>query len=377
MTDLAIAIPRLGEFIPTMQPSYATVDELMEAHDGRTWAEIKNDGYRLQVHRGKHLLKMFTRNGNELNYQCYPDLVEIAQSLPTCIIDAEMVTEGSSHKEVFDRVQRRFRKPGIKQETVDRYLASGIVDDIPLHLNVFDTLRFERKGLLELPFNERMSYTETLDVPGILPVEGEMVWGAGDLESLINDVTKRGEEGLVCKNPDSHYLPGSDRIDWVKFKRSETLDLVIVGFYQNGNYVKELPFTSVLVAAYNDGTAGYETMGKIGVTRKDLALDIYGQVREYMREQRSANVAFSEKLDRPSYAMHVPDFYIDPEQSVVLEVKAMNLNFNRNWQTCGRKGDKAFSMRIGYATQLRPDKGPRQATTTKIISKLYQIQEGK
>lgn len=376
MTDLAGAIPRLGEFIPTMQPSYATVDELMDAHDGRTWAEIKHDGYRIQVHRGRRLLKMFTRNGNELNYQCYPDLVEIASRLPTCIIDAEMVAEGNSHKDVFDRVKRRFRKQGIKQETIDKYLASGIVDDIPLHLSIFDTLRFERKGLLHLPFDERMSYTEAFGAPDILPVDGEMVWGSEDLESLISDVTGRGEEGLVCKNPDSPYLPGSDRIDWVKFKRSETLDLVIVGFYQNGNYVRELPFTSVLVAAYNEDAAVYETMGKIGVTRDALALDIHDQVRECTTEARPDKVVFSEKLDRPSYSMHVPDFYIDPEQSVVLEVKAMNLNFNRNWQTCGRKGDRAFSMRIGYASQLRPDKTPRQSTTTDIVRKLYEIQEG-
>ena len=44
MTKLARAMPRLGKLIPTMQPTYATVKEVLENHGGRTWAEIKYDG---------------------------------------------------------------------------------------------------------------------------------------------------------------------------------------------------------------------------------------------------------------------------------------------------------------------------------------------
>ena len=67
--------------------------------------------------------------------------------------------------------------------------------------------------------------------------------------------------------------------------------------------------------------------------------------------------------------------FIDPEMSVVLEVKAMNINYSKNWQTCGLDDGKAFSMRIGYANQVRYDKNPDQATRTSSIRKLYKLQE--
>ncbi|MBW2964211.1 hypothetical protein KY363_02015 [Candidatus Woesearchaeota archaeon] len=366
--------PILGRFIPTMQPTYASYEELMQAHGGRTYAEIKHDGYRVQVHKGRKRLKIFTRNGNELNYPCYPEIVQIAKQLPVCIIDAELVGEGSTHKEVYDNVKSRFRRPNIKEATINKYLESGIIDDTPLSLRLFDTLRFERKGLLDLPFTERTSYTDSFDIPGLVPVDHQLVRGVEDLEAVIEDTFKQKHEGLVCKNPDSLYHPGGNGIDWVKYKRSESLDLVIVGFYLGGS--SELPFTSVLCATYNPDKGQYETLGKIGATRNGLAKEIQAAVKGKTSRRAPKNVAFSEKLSRDAYANHVPTMYIDPNSSVVLEVSAMNLYRSDNWQTCGLDQGKAFSMRIGYAKQLRPDKSPQQATTTPTIWKLYNLQKG-
>ncbi|MFC1742258.1 hypothetical protein ACFL3V_07020 [Nanoarchaeota archaeon] len=366
--------PRLGAFISTMQPTYATFNEVMEAHNNHTFAEIKHDGYRIQIHRGNKTLKIFTRNGNQLNYECYPDITEIAKKLPVSILDAELVAQGSSHKEVYDNVKKRFRRPGIKQESVDKYLQSGIINDNPLSLRVFDALRFEKKGLLHLPFEERTSYIDILDINGLEPVDHEVIRTTSDLEALVGQVFKNSHEGIVCKNPESLYRPGSKSIDWVKFKRSETLDLAVVGFYLDDE--ADIPFTSVLCATYNDKTGTYETLGKIGVTRDTFSEDIYRLVKDNTSNRAPRNVSFSEKLERASYEHHVPDIYIAPEDSVVLEVKAMNLCFAANWQTCGEKDGRAFSMRIGYANQLRYDKDPKQATTTDAIRKLYALQSG-
>ncbi|MBW2972522.1 hypothetical protein KY359_05795, partial [Candidatus Woesearchaeota archaeon] len=288
-----------------------------------------------------------------------------------------LVGEGANHKQVFDNVKSRFRRSGLKQDSVDKYLQSGIIGNTPLSLRIFDMLRFERKGLLHLPFDERTSYVESLDEPGIVPVDNELVHDAAELELVVESAFSDGHEGMVCKNPDSPYRPGSvTTTDWVKFKRSETLDLVVVGFYKSEEHSLDLPFTSVLVAAYNDATQTYETLGKVGVTRDGIAKEIDGKVRGRTRSQRPGKVAFSEKLDREAYAKFVPDSYIEPEQSVVLEVKAMNLYLSDNWQTCGLDNGKAFSMRIGWANQLRHDKDPHQATRTSAIAKLYQLQEG-
>jgi ATP-dependent DNA ligase len=371
---IASAMPRLGVFIPTMQPTYADYDEVMRAHNGRTLVGIKHDGYRVQVHKGNKRLWIFTRNGNELNYDCYPDIVSFAERLPVCIIDAEMVGEGRNHKAVYDCVKSRFRRPGIRQDTVDEYLESGMVERSPLSLRVFDTLRFRRRTLLGRCLEEREEYTMCFDLPGIVPVEQKVAQTSAELESLVEGSFSECEEGVVCRDPCSVYRPGSSSIDWVKFKRSETLDLVVVGFYTSSRV--GLPFTSVLCATYDSKSGRYQTLGKVAVARKGISEEIFENTRGNMSRHASVDVCFSGKLERGAYSHHVPDAYIDPELSVVLEVKTMNIYRSENWQTCGLENGKAFSMRIGYANQLRLDKRPRQCTTTDAVWKLYALQEG-
>ena len=373
--ELARAMPIIGTHLPPMKPTYATFEDVMEAHKGRTFADINYDGYRVEIHKKSGLLGIFTANGNELNYGCYPEIVKIAQSLPTCIIEAELVGEGSTHKEVFDNVKRRFRRSGISDAALEKYLGSGVIDDTPLSLRVFDVLRFENKAVMHLPLEERRKFVERFDSRGIQPSETQIITSVDYLVDMVESTFRGMHEGRVCKNPASSYVPGSRTMDWVKFKRSETLDLVVVGFYTDEDYVDELPFTSVLVAAYNDVTGKYETLGKIGATREGIADEIFAEVKGKTSDSAPRNVVFSDKLQRSSYENFVPDSYIDPESSVVLEVKAMNLDFSNNWQSCGLQGGKAFSMRIGYAHQLRPDKNPKQATTTAAISKLYGLQK--
>lgn len=363
---------KIGEFVPTMQPSYATFDEVMEAQSGITYADLKYDGYRTQIHKTKRGFKVFTRNGNELNYDCYPEIVKIVEKLPNCIIEAELVGEGINHKQVFDNVKKRFRRPGISQKSFDKYMNSGLIDSIPLSLRVFETLRFEKKTLIYTPLRDRRKYTEKFDMKNLQPAETEVATSVDELEAIINASFRNKQEGRVCKNPSSLYIPGGQTLDWVKFKRSEPLDLVVVGFYDEG-YIEDLPFTSVLCATYNDETNKYETIGKIGAVRNKLANLIYKEVKDSIVDSKSEKVVFSEKLDKPIYSKFVPTSYIDPDKSVVLEVNALNLNYSNNWQTCGLKDDKAFSMRIGFAKQLRYDKNPRQATKTSAVRKLYEL----
>jgi ATP-dependent DNA ligase len=375
MSNLAGAVPRLGEYIPAMKPGFETFEGLIKAHRGRTFADIKYDGYRMQVHRSKSRFWIFTSNGNELNYACHPEITKIVERLPVCIIETELAADGANHNESYEKVKKRFRTEGISEKAVNKYLNSGIISEAPLHLRLFDTLRFERRGLLHLPLEQRNDFSGRFDIKGLVPVESQEVTTAAELESLVEATFKAGHEGRVCKDPDSLYIPGGRTLDWVKYKRSEPLDLVIVGFYTDKDYAGELPFTSVLVAAYNDETRMYETMGKIGTTREGIAHEIFAKVRGCMSSSPPEDVVFSGKLNTPKFAAFVPDRYVSPGKSVVLEVRALGLHHADNWQSCGLEDGKAFSMRIGYAKQLRPDKDPHQATTTGMIRKLYDLQK--
>jgi ATP-dependent DNA ligase len=365
---------KIGEFIKAQKPSYAAPDEVMRAH-GETFADIKYDGYRVQIHKSKRGCKIYTRNSNELNYECYPEIIQVVKKLPECIIEAEMIGQGKSHKEVFDNMRKRFRRPGINQESLEKYLASGIIKGTPLSLRVFDTLRFEKTSMSDMPLKERRVYTEKFDAKGISPSETQIVTSLPELESLLIATYKDQQEGRVCKNPNSLYVPGARTIDWVKFKKSEPLDLAVVGFYNEKAYGLDLPFTGVLCATVNKDTGMYETIGKISTTRNGLADEINGLVKDKITNKKSSKVVWSDKLDKKTYKKFNPDFYIEPEDSVVLQIKAMNLNLANNWHTCSLKNSKAYSMRIGFAEAVRYDKNPEQATSTQTVRVLYGMQE--
>jgi len=365
----------VGKFIPVMKPSYASVEETMHAHHGTSAAEIKYDGYRIQVHKAGPELKLFTANGNEYNYTCYPEIVEIAQSLPDGIIEAELVGKGDSHLEVFTKVKKRFRREGLGEASLKKYKESGIIAQVPLELKVFDTLAHEGKSLINVPWNERRAFTELLDEKGISPSEVTYLSSVEDLVAHINTVTNHKEEGLVCKNPSSLYLPGNRTLDWIKFKRFDTIDLVIVGLYQEKSSAADLPFTGVLCATYNELTRMYETLGKVSVVRNRLADEIYPLIAGKGASTPSNNVSLSEKLSSTKERRFLPCQFIAPEDSVVLEVRAMNLQYGENWQSCGKENGKSFSMRIAYAQGIRYDKSPKHATTTNLVKKMYGLQK--
>ncbi|MBW3017397.1 hypothetical protein KY316_03405, partial [Candidatus Woesearchaeota archaeon] len=192
------------------------------------------------------------------------------------------------------------------------------------------------------------------------------------LEDVIKQTFKNRQEGRVCKDPNSIYKTGKKTIDWVKFKKFEPLDLVVVGFYNETQYGLDIPFTGVLCATYNEATRMYETIGKVATTRNGIAKEINSIVAARMSQSMPQNVVFSDKMK----GKNMPAFYIKPEDSIVLEVKAMNIDKSNNWQTCGKENGKAYSMRIGFVEQIRDDKAPKQATTTEGVKKLYKLQSG-
>jgi DNA ligase-1 len=365
--------PVIGTFIPTMQPGYYTPEEVMEAHKQTTQADIKYDGYRTQIHKKGSQFKIFTRNGNELEYECYPEITEIVKKLPSGIIEAELLGQGKTHKETFDNIKKRFRKPGLSEVSKDKYFESGIIKSTPLQLRVFDVLQFEGKNYMDLPLHERRRKIETFEEYGILPAETTLITSEEELLKVLEDTFAKRLEGRVCKDPQSKYIPDNNKsIEWVKFKRSESLDLVVVGTYNEPSYNTQIPCTSVLCAAYNRETKEFETLGKIGVTRNGLINKLYPMIEKKLTIEIPENLSITEKL----IAQTKPVKYVNPLESIVLEINAMNIDFTQNNQACGREHSKAYSLRIAYAKEIREDKKPIQATTTQDIIKLYQMQKG-
>lgn len=343
-------------------------EEVLREHGGVTFAEIKEDGYRAQVHKRGNVAKAFTRQGNEILLNLYPELNSSIANLPDCILDCELIGEGRVGKNGFNIVKSRFRHR-INESKVQEYLGSGIVEDMPLALRVFDTLRWEETDVLNLPFNQRRRYTEGILENKIVPSVGRTIDNSDELSEWFNSLTGEFYEGLVCKNPESVYLPGKRTSDWVKLKRSETLDLVVLGVYFSQDELSQ-----ILCGSYNSSTKQFETLAKVNAKRNGMNEELVPLLQGYLLESAPANVLINPVMYKQKRG---PDFFVNPLCAPVVEVSAMNFHYSNNWHSCGLgKSGKSYSLRIGWLKDIRQDKGAVDATSTSQVKDFYESEGG-
>ncbi len=354
--------------IESMNPVYlgAADDELYEEvlkeHNGATFAEIKEDGYRMQVHKKGDVIKAYTRSMNEIILELFPELNQSMQNLPDCIIDAELIGDEKIGHEGFDMIKRRFR-PRISKKGIEDYLKSGIVKEMPIALRVFDTLYWGDEELLDKPLRERREYTKNILEKKITPSTQRVISSHEELKEWFEELTGKNYEGLVCKNPDSVYAAGKRTNDWIKLKRAETLDLAVLGAYMENEAISQ-----ILCGTYNDKLQKFETLAKVNAKRKGMNEEIYPSLKRAFVKKCPKEIALNPAIKEDD----MPDYFIQAEKTIVVEVAAMNFNRSKNWHSCGLDDGNAYSLRIGWLKGLRDDKLPKQATTTEQVKKLYE-----
>lgn len=351
---------KIGKAIEPMLAEYsADINEILKTHNGRTSAELKYDGYRFQLHKKGDIVTAFTRNLKKVHLELFPELSDSIENLPDCILDCEL-NGGIGHKG-FKKVRSRFRH-SVNKKKLEEYLSSGIVDNAPLELKVFDVLYWEGKELLNIPLEKRREFTEKIGEKKIAYGRQWQIKNVEGLKDLFDEVTGEKHEGLVCKDYNSLYLPGVR--GWYKLKKFETLDLALLGVYMNDKD----EISQALCGTYNPDTRSYEALCKVNAKRQGLNKQIEAMLERKFINRKPRNIKVSEKMKRK------PEFYVVPSSSLVLEVRAMNIMRSKNEYMCGLDDGKSYSLRIGWVYGIR-EKKPKQATTTQQLVKLYKIQE--
>jgi bifunctional non-homologous end joining protein LigD len=119
----------------------------------------KRDGYRLQVIKEGHRIRLYSRNGNEWTGRL-PDLVDALTGIPcrSAIIDAELVRPGAGGVLDFYRMPAAMRR--------------GHAGELMVY--AFDLLHQDGKDLRALPLLKRRRRLERLldQVPRALPAPG-------------------------------------------------------------------------------------------------------------------------------------------------------------------------------------------------------------
>jgi DNA ligase 1 len=349
----------IGKPIEPMLVSESGTDDkkygkIIKKHGGKTLAEIKYDGYRIQVHKNSGLW-LFTRNLNLLRPEVFPDLTGTLRKLPNGIYDGELVGYGKS-LEGFNSVKKRVRDE----------LDSKLVEEYPLQIRFFDVLMLGKHEQITKNLVERRKTLED----NVENVSEQFEFNnADDLKSKFDLVTGMGAEGLVCKNPDSVYQIGKRNKDWIKLKNFLTLDLVVLGIYKGEGKASELPFAAVLLGTRNNRK--YETITKVGIQNREMIYSIYNKIKDFSTTNVPGSVIISEAMANKTYARKVPYCYIHPEKSAVLEVQALNVTKSKNWHSCGLDNGKAYSLRIPIVRGIRNDKRIEDCTTSDQINDIY------
>ena len=266
---------------------------LAQAADGvdavDTWdavaVETKFDGARVQIHTDGESVSLYSRNMENVT-DPLPEIVEFISQRVTvpAILDAEVVAVSDDGNPLaFQEVLRRFRR---------KYDIDAMRDSVSLNVYVFDCLHVDDTDLLDMSLRQRRDKLrglfETTDAlsPFQITTETDVIAQART-QALSN-----GHEGVMLKDPDSTYNPGSRGQHWLKHKPDvETLDLVVTGAEWGEGRRANVFGTFVVSARTTADEPQFEPLGKVATGLTDDQLDaLTEQLRPHVRSEDGQTV---------------------------------------------------------------------------------------
>ena len=215
--------------------------------------ELKFDGIRLIAVKTDKKISLLSRNQNELGAR-FPEIVEAIKNLPAgeCLIDGEVVALDEKGRSSFQLLQAR-EMEGRKS---------------PVYFYAFDLLQLDGTDLVELPLDARKNVLEKLCGDAGDPIRYSGAIG-GDATRLLEEVKRRGLEGIIGKKRNSVYEPGRRSGAWIKLKCVNEQEFVIGGYTPTQGARKH--FGAVLVGYYENKKLVFAGKVGTGFTAKSLA----------------------------------------------------------------------------------------------------------
>lgn len=245
----------LLEQLPTAPPKFVEpmlCKVVYSLPQGDEWLyEVKLDGYRAEaIHDGKKV-QLISRNNKSLNGR-YPELVEALEQLSDkpYVVDGEVVAVDEKGVPSFELLQNIAGSSKVGQ------------NHRPLVFYAFDLINYDRKDMRPLPLLDRKGLLVELlqETDGAIRYSPH-IEAAPDV--LIEEVKKRGLEGIVAKQRKSRYESGRRSGAWVKYRTENAQEFVIGGYKPSG---KAGDFESILVGYYQNKQLMYAGKVKSGFT---------------------------------------------------------------------------------------------------------------
>jgi bifunctional non-homologous end joining protein LigD len=216
--------------------------------------ELKFDGIRLIGVKRDERVSLLSRNENELTER-FPEIVEAIKALPAreCVIDGEVVALDEQGRSSFQLLQAR-EMEGRKT---------------PVYFYAFDLLQLDGKSLVSLPLEARKNILEKLCADAQAPIRYSGAIG-GDAKRLLEEVKRRGLEGIIGKQRNSVYEPGRRSGAWIKLKCVNEQEFVIGGYSPPQGSRKY--FGAILVGYHENKKLVFAGKVGTGFTVKSLSM---------------------------------------------------------------------------------------------------------
>ncbi len=325
---------------PMLAEMGESIEQVLDEHKGSTAFEYKFDGARIQIHRDKERVRIFSRRLTDVT-DSIPEIVKFAKTSVRSeeyLIEGEVVAVGEGGKPVpFQDLMRRFRRV---------HDISDMTRRLPLRLYLFDALQVGGRTLIDLPYTERWKFLSKIVpkyslAPRLLSADPKQV------ESFLKDALKAGHEGLMAKSLNSDYSPGARGKKWFKLKPADTLDVVIVAADRGSG--RRVGWLSNYHLAVRDEKSGDFLV--IGKTFKGLTDSEFETITEQLQ---------SLKVRESSYTVYV-------KPAIVAEVAYNEVQKSPRYRS-------GFALRFARISRFRPDKGPSDADTLQHLRELYEKQ---
>jgi ATP-dependent DNA ligase I len=300
--------------------------------------EWKLDGARIQIHRLGDEVRVFTRNLADVTDRV-PEIVAAIRGFPlqAAVFDAEAIALRPDRRpHPFGLTMSRFGSRSRKDLT-------EFQTEYPLSAFVFDVLHLDGDDLLDRPASERFAaldehLPEELRVPRLVTEDAE------EADRFLDDALARGHEGVMVKALDAPYEAGRRGASWIKVKRADTLDLVVLAA-EWGHGRRQGRLSNLHLGARDPESGGFVMLGK---TFKGMTDEMLAWQTERFQEIETS---------REGITVHVR-----PE--IVVEIAFDGLQPSPRYAG-------GLALRFARVKGYRPDKRPDEADTIDTVRAIH------
>jgi DNA ligase 1 len=354
---------------PMLAERIRTAEEALERMGSRASVEYKLDGERVQVHKGKDRVELFSRRLEKITSH-YPDVANALKSIKSeVILEGEVVAINVETEEYlpFQELMHRRRKYGV-EEAMESY---------PVVMNFFDVLYFDGKSRTDMPYLERRKLLKKIidkikiQNNKLRLIKQTIAAEPYEIDRFMLTAIENGCEGVMIKHLSSTYRAGAREYAWVKLKReytsdfADTLDLVIVGAL-HGRGRRAGKYGALLLAAYDHNADMFRSVTKVGTGFTDLHIEqFYKELEKHIVSQRHARVDTGMEMD----------IWFEPK--IVIEVIASEITLSPSHTAAKNTIRAGYGLALRFPKftgKIRDDKKPEDATTTDEIVSAYRRQ---